>query len=151
MIEEYEIQHYGFTIAELKQESNDWKIKVSKNIISIFFSFAAADMIRDEVDKSCEILVQSIITNPEVDSKVAAEINRKKKILASELKDLFKESLDEMGNIMTDTFSIPANVTLSTDQLKLKSVDASEVELQEIFDEKMKRFKMVCWKFFITS
>lgn len=101
-------------------------------------------MIRDEVDKACGILVENITTNPQVDSNIATEIDRKKNILASDIKKLLKESFDEMGSIITEHFSIPPNVTLSTDQSKLKSIDASEKELQAQHDELLKRFMMVC-------
>lgn len=143
MEEEYEIQHYGFTIAQLKQESK-WFICLIYNYLSYeLFIPTASDMIHDEVDKACEVLVESISTTL-IDSNVASEIDRKKNILASEIKDLFKESLEEMGNVMTECFSIPPNVTLSTDQYKLKCLDTSEEELQELHDEHLKKFMMVC-------
>lgn len=101
-------------------------------------------MIHDEVNKACELLVQGIITSPQVDTNVADEIDRKKNILASDIKELLKESFVEMGDIMTEHFSIPANVTLSTDQNKLKYIDSNEQQLQEQHDDLLKRFMMVC-------
>ncbi|KAG4066005.1 hypothetical protein HA402_001252 [Bradysia odoriphaga] len=120
MEEEYEIQHFGFSVAELKKETTD--------------------MIHGEIDKACDLLVESITTIPQVDGNIAAEIDRKKNDLASDIKELLKDSLDEMGNIMTDHFSIPRNVTLSTDQLKLKSIDVDEERLEKELDERVKHF-----------
>lgn len=117
------------------------KISISNKI------HPATDMIRDEVDKACGILVKNIITSPQVDSVIATEIDRKKNNLASDIKELLKESFDEIGSIITECFSIPSNVTLSTDQYKLRSIDVSEEELQKQHDELLKKFMMVCSMF----
>lgn len=100
-------------------------------------------MINEEVDKACGLLVSSIITSPDVDTNVAAEIDRKKNILANDIKNLLKESFGEIGNIMKENFSIPANVTLSTDQNQLKCMNTNEEQLQGHYDELLQRFMAV--------
>lgn len=100
-------------------------------------------MIHDEVDKACAFLVESITTSPQVDGSVATEIDQKKNILATDIKNLLKEPLDEMGNIIKEHFTIPPNVTLSTDIIKWKSINASEETLQAQHDDLLKRFMMV--------
>lgn len=104
-------------------------------------------MIHYEVDNACEKFVKCLATNettsPLIDNHVASEIERQKNVLASDIKGLFKESLEKMGNILTEHFSIPPNVTLSTDQAKLKYNDSSEEKLREQYDELFKKFMMV--------
>ncbi len=100
-------------------------------------------MIHEEVDKACVLLVGSIATSPQVDDDIAAEIDRKKNVLAGNIKELLKDTLNEMGNVMTEYFSIPPNVTVSTDQMKLKSIDVNEQQLQKELDESLKQFKTV--------
>lgn len=99
-------------------------------------------MIREEVVKACKILVSDI--SPQIDTDIATEIERKKNNLASDIEELFKESFDEMGSVMKEYFSIPPNVTLSGDQLKLKDIDADEKQLKEHYDDQLRRLMMVC-------
>lgn len=100
-------------------------------------------MINEAVDNACELLVATITTTPEVYSNVATEIDRKKNILANDIKSLLKESFGEIGNIITENFSIPPNVTLSTDHYKLKCINTNEEQLQEHHDELLQRFMAV--------
>lgn len=100
-------------------------------------------MINGEIDKACATLVGSITTTPQVDDNIAAEIDREMNNLASDIKEMLKGSVAEMGNIITEHFSIPPNVTLSTDQLKLKSIDVSEQQLQKSLNDRVKNFMMV--------
>ncbi|KAJ6648631.1 hypothetical protein Bhyg_03862 [Pseudolycoriella hygida] len=120
MEEEYEIQHYGFSIAELKQETTQ--------------------MVNEEIDKACEVLVTNIIKNPQVESTVATEIREKRNNLSKEIKALLKDEMSQMDKIITEHFTIPPNVTLSTDQLKLKNNDVDEKQLQEQHDGLLKKF-----------
>lgn len=156
MEEEYEIQHYNFTIAELKKESETQRTGIVKENIKQINILTATDMVHGEVDKACASLVSSIVTSPEVEDAVAAEIDRKKNILANDIKELLKDSLDEMGNIMTEHFSIPPNVTLGTDdQFKLRCMNVSEQKLEAELNEHLAKFMMVCigfsFEFFFIS
>lgn len=100
-------------------------------------------MIQYEVDKGCEILVKNIATSPLLNNNIASEIEQKKNVLSREINELFKDSITKMGNIMSEHLSIPPNVTLSTDQKKLKNIDESEDELQHTHDEHLRTFMKV--------
>lgn len=100
----------------------------------------ATDMVHDEINKACTSLLESVA---QADNNIVSDIDRHKHNLTNDIKELVKGRLDEMGNVIADCFSIPPNVTLSTDQMKLRSMNENELQLQKELDKCVEHFMMV--------
>ncbi|CAO1347841.1 unnamed protein product [Diamesa tonsa] len=114
--DEYEVEHYGFTVDEFKMENDAF--------------------IKQTVTRTVNDAIQYFLKKLELkdsETSIKEKILLSGKAVADQISSSTHDQIDNINAIIEDKFRIPDNVLIETDRKHYKNY--SELELQELQEE----------------
>lgn len=141
--EEYELQHFNFSVRQFKEESNKFFFFYFRGYVFYYFCLFLDRMfiegtVSTMVKKLLEVFLEKRILSPEI------PIDKIRKAIKN---NILKESVDilkQFDEKIIKSFTIPKNVYLPEDYIqKYKYTSEDEQNLQDTYNELKNRYTHV--------